>query len=234
MVGFYEELLPYIKTTKFPDKKSSSNCYFYLNPAFSYADGIIFSSILRHFKPSRVIEIGSGYSSACILDTRNNFLDESVSVDFIEPYPDLLDKLIGDKKLINISIHRTGIQEVDPDLFAQLRENDILFIDSTHIMKTGSDVNHILFNIIPLLNSGVIIHFHDIFWPFEYPLDWIFKENRSWNEIYALRSFLMYNNNFDILFFNDFFINQFHERIKRESPQLLKNTGGSFYLKKTH
>jgi len=108
----------------------------------------------------------------------------------------------------------------------------LLFIDSTHVLKTGSDVCHELFNILPVLKKGVIVHFHDIFWPFEYPDDWILKENRSWNEIYALRAFLMNNSEFEILFFNDFFARNFDDEIKIVRPDMLKNTGGSLYLKK--
>jgi hypothetical protein len=99
-------------------------------------------------------------------------------------------------------------------------------------MKTGSDVCHELFNILPALNRGVIIHFHDVFWPFEYPEDWVLLENRSWNEIYGLRAFLMNNSEYEILFFNDLFGRYFRSAIEKDYPDMLKNIGGSLWLRK--
>ncbi len=100
-------------------------------------------------------------------------------------------------------------------------------------MKTGSDVCHELFDVLPALQPGVFVHFHDIFWPFEYGPNWIVKENRSWNELYGLRTFLMYNDAFEIVFFNDYFARNCRELIEAGYPAMLKNTGGSIWLRKT-
>jgi hypothetical protein len=113
-----------------------------------------------------------------------------------------------------------------------MQAGDILFIDSTHVMKTGSDVCQELFEILPRLKPGVLIHFHDVFWPFEYPAAWVVQENRSWNELYGLRAFLMYNAAFQVEFFSDFFCQHFRPRIEAEFPTMLKNTGGSLWLRK--
>jgi hypothetical protein len=78
----------------------------------------------------------------------------------------------------NVELHEARVQDVTLDLYAELDRDDVLFIDSTHVMKTGSDVCHELFAILPRLASGVLIHFHDIFWPFEYGEEWVLKENR--------------------------------------------------------
>ncbi|MBF0510802.1 MAG: class I SAM-dependent methyltransferase, partial [Candidatus Omnitrophica bacterium] len=121
--------------------------------------------------------------------------------------------------------------DVDVSFFDELGENDILFVDSSHVSKTGSDVNHILFNILPKLNKGVLIHFHDIFYPFEYPKPWVL-EGRCWNEDYLLRAFLSYNNSFEIVVFNTF-LEHFHEDwFKENMPLCLKNKGGSIWLRK--
>ena len=117
-------------------------------------------------------------------------------------------------------------------MFSLLEENDLLFIDSTHLIKTGSDVCYELFEILPSLKSGVLIHFHDVFWPFEYPKDWVLTENRSWNEIYGLRAFLMNNSDYEIIFFNDYFCKFFRKIAEKDYPKILKNTGGSLWLRK--
>ena len=90
-----------------------------------------------------------------------------------------------------ITVIKEKVQDVPVSQFARLEPNDILFVDSTHIMKAGSDVNYELFHILPALNDGVLIHFHDIHYPFAYPESWLYQLNFSWNEAYALRAFLM-------------------------------------------
>jgi hypothetical protein len=123
------------------------------------------------------------------------------------------------------------IQNVDLAMFEELAANDILFVDSTHVSKTGSDVNRIFFEILPALASGVYIHFHDIFYPFEYPMDWVY-EGRAWNEAYMLRTFLQYNQAFEIVCFNTFLERFFRDFFVEHMPLCLKNTGGSIWLRK--
>ena len=88
-------------------------------------------------------------------------------------------------------------------LFRELHAGDVLFVDSTHVAKVGSDVNHIFFEILPILQPGVVVHFHDIMYPFEYEPKWIYT-GVAWNEAYMLRAFLMFNPTFKILLFNSF------------------------------
>ncbi len=104
--------------------------------------------------------------------------------------------------------------------FSTLNKNDILFIDSTHVLKTASDVHYELFSILPSLNKGVLVHFHDIQYPFEYPRPWLFKDNMSWNEIYALRAFLMYNSAFEVVFWNGLFAHRQRELIHKIQPAI--------------
>jgi hypothetical protein len=118
------------------------------------------------------------------------------------------------------------------DVFESLEKNDILFIDSTHVSRVDSDVNRALFEILPRLKSGVFVHFHDVFFPFEYPRQWVF-EGRAWNELYMLRAFLQYNKGFNVVLMNTF-MEHFHESFFRENmPLCLKNRGGSIWLEKT-
>ena len=127
-------------------------------------------------------------------------------------------------------IYDKKVQSVPLQKFKDLNENDILFIDSSHVSKTGSDVNFEIFNILTNLNSGVIIHFHDVFYPFEYPKEWVLA-GRNWNENYLLRAFLSYNNSFEILHFSQF-IHYHHKEAFQSMPLTYKNTGGNLWIRK--
>jgi predicted O-methyltransferase YrrM len=232
MMRLWNDLLPYLNQIPFPEVKSDDYRYFFKNPAFSYGDGSILYAMLRHFKPKRYVEIGSGFSSGCAVDTNALYFDDKISMSFIEPYPQLLKQVLGESGTANVKIHSVNVQQADLEIFKQLESGDVLFIDSTHVLKTGSDVCYELFEVLPILKPGVIIHFHDIFWPFEYGKKWVLVENRSWNEIYALRAFLMNNDNYKILFFNDWFRRFYEDKITLSYPAFLRNTGGSIWIKK--
>lgn len=233
MRQLWTELLPFLQDIPFPEDPDPACRYHFRNPAFGYGDGSILHAMLRRFRPKRLVEVGSGHSSACSIETIDRYLDGEVEVSFVEPYPALLLKLLGEERAARCTIHATGVQDTDPEVFNRLEAGDILFIDSTHVMKTGSDVCHELFHVLPALKPGVLVHFHDIFWPFEYGPNWVVKENRSWNEIYGLRAFLMYNEAFEVVFFNDWFARHGRDLIEAGYPAMLKNTGGSIWLRKT-
>jgi len=232
MLEQWKAFQPFLREIPFPEEPTPGYRYHFGNPAFSYGDGSILYAMLRTYRPKRLVEVGSGYSSACAMDTIERFLDDDVAVTFVEPYPELLLRLLGEHVSITHRVVAEPVQKADSAIFEQLGSGDFLFIDSTHLMKTGSDVCHELFNILPALKPGVFIHFHDIFWPFEYGPNWVIKENRSWNEIYGLRAFLMYNKSFEIVFFNDYFVRNFRSILEQEYPVFLKNTGGSIWLRK--
>jgi hypothetical protein len=132
--------------------------------------------------------------------------------------------------LSHLQIINKPVQETDIEMFDVLDENDILFIDSSHVVKTGSDVNFELFEILPRLKKGVIVHIHDIPYPFEYPREWVIERNYSWNEVYAVRAFLMYNNSFEVLFFNDQFGQLCGDLVARDAPAMSTNYGGGLWL----
>ena len=215
----------------FSDTKSSAFRYFYTNPAFSYSDAICLFFMLVSKSPSKVIEVGSGYSSALMLDTFENFFEVRPEITFIEPYPDLLLSLMNQDDKKNCSILSQNLQEIPLETFKILMSSDILFIDSTHIAKAGSDVNYIFSKILPILNKGVIIHFHDIFLDFEYPEIWI-KEGRNWNESYVLRSFLQCNNDYEILLFNSLVNSIYSDEVRAKYPLMSKNHGGGIWIRK--
>jgi predicted O-methyltransferase YrrM len=226
-----EEFCPYYRTMPFPVHKTEGMRFFFDNPMYAYSDGIFLHCMIRHLKPGRIIEIGSGFSSCATLDTNRLFFDGSISITLIEPHPETLMSLITEEDAKRVKIVPMRLQDVGLDEFEALGPNDILFVDSTHVSKTGSDVNHIFFEILPALSPGVHIHFHDIFYPFEYLRDWV-SQGRAWNEIYLLRAFLQYNGSFRVLFMNSF-MKHFHEAFFRENmPLCLNDRGGSIWIRK--
>ena len=139
--------------------------------------------------------------------------------------------LIRSDDLRSIDIVESRLQDVPIDQFQKLNSGDFLFIDSTHVSKTGSDVNYLLFDVLPALSDGVYIHLHDVFYPFEYPKEWVFG-GRSWNEIYALRAFLQYNTRFSIEMMNTYLQHFNRQRFIERMPLCMKNMGGSIWLRK--
>lgn len=222
---------PYLKSFPFPENKEVNFRYYSNNAMFRKIDGTIFYSFLNHFKPKQIIEIGSGYSSALALDTFEHIIKAPVALTFIDPYTDRVDKLLSKEDFLVTTYIREPIQKVKSEIFTSLSKNDILFIDSSHIVKTSGDLNFIFFEILPLLQSGVIIHIHDIFFPFEYPIEWI-KAGLCYNEAYFLRSLLMNNDRYEILFWNDY-IHQNHLPVfENKIKNIDSNRGGSIWIQK--
>jgi hypothetical protein len=230
-LGLLNDLSLYYADLPFSAEKNNRHRYYFENRYFTYSDAIVLYSIMRHFKPERIIEIGSGFSSAVMLDTNEIFPENRARLTFIEPDPGRLLSLIHENDKKNSSIITDYMQNVDMSVFKSIKKNDILFIDSSHVVKVGSDVNYILFEVLPALVSGVLVHFHDIFWPFEYPREW-FEAGRGWNEIYAIRAFLMYNKAFEILFFNPHIGSVHKETLSGLMPLCMKDIGASLWLKK--
>ena len=231
MIGKWNNLLPFLDVIPFPINQTSGFRYAFENPAYSWGDGSILHAILRSHRPRRLIEVGSGWSSACAIDTIEMYCDNECDVTFVEPHPQLLRELIG-KTATNVRILEVPVQQVPLNVFDSLGSGDVLFIDSTHILRTGSDVCFELFEILPRLAPGVLVHFHDIFWPFEYPRLWAVKENRSWNELYAIRAFLTNNDDWRIVFFNNYFAKFEQTLIETTYPDFLNNTGGALWLQR--
>ena len=183
------------------------------NTFFKEFDAFIYYGFLRHFRPRQIVEVGSGYTSALALDTCEKFCQPFPKFVFVEPFPDRLHRLIKQRDCANVSILEKPVQQVDRTVFQTLGAGDFLIIDSSHVSKIGSDVNFLLLDILPQLASGVIIHIHDVFWPFEYPKAWL-DEGRSWNEAYLLRGMLANSQRYRILFFNS--------QVAARRPELLE------------
>jgi hypothetical protein len=123
------------------------------------------------------------------------------------------------------------VQEVPLETFAALEAGDVLFIDSSHVSKIGSDVNRLFFDILPVLRPGVHVHIHDVAGNFEYPREW-YEEGRAWNEQYLLRAFLMYNRAFRIVLFTGWLFNTRHEFFRERMPLCARGGGGQIWLRK--
>jgi hypothetical protein len=228
-LALLQKFKEYYRDMPFEAQKKEGVRYFFENPSFGYADAIVLFCMIRHVQPRRIIEVGSGYSSCVILDTNELFFDNAISCTFIEPYPELFESLIDERDKSRIELVRKKLQEVDSSRFTALSAGDILFIDSSHVSKIDSDVNYVFFKILPLLKSGVHIHFHDIIYPFEYPKEWVYQ-GIAWNEAYLLRAFLQNNSAFKVKFFNSF-LSLFHrEEFSDAMPLGMKNTGGSIWI----
>lgn len=212
--------------------------YTLLNGAFEWMDARLLHYFLQKNKPKRLIEIGSGNSTLLTYNTKKMY-DLDVEIICIEPYPsDYLKKL---NKLGEITLIENKLENINLDIFTSLNENDILFIDSSHVLKLDSDVMYYFTKIFPLLNKNVLVHIHDIFFPYDYPTDWI-KEGRFWNEQYFLYTFLQYNTKFNIKFCNSYTAFKYPEELKniQKNTYEVKNkitneifSGGSIWLNVT-
>jgi predicted O-methyltransferase YrrM len=165
------------------------------NEMFSRLDAWMLQGVLRHFRPRRVIEVGCGWSSLLTARVNRECLQGGVDVTCIEPYPPdfLQDGVPGITRLIE-----SRVEETPTSVFEDLGDGDVLFIDSSHTVKTGGDVVHLFQEVIPRLAPGVVVHVHDIFLPFDYPKDWVMS-GRAWNEQYLVRAFLAFNSAFRVL-----------------------------------
>lgn len=168
------------------------------NSMFGPAEAALYQAFVRKLRPKRVVEIGSGFSTAKLLDTAEAELPE-LRITCVDPYPDRLRALLAVDDALEIL--DKPVQELGFDLFADLEPSDIVFIDSTHVAKAGSDVLWLYLHVLPRLRPGVFVHIHDIHWPFEYPAKWL-REGRCWNEVYFLQALLCENERWSIEIFS--------------------------------
>ncbi len=215
----------------FNGEQVDSRRYFYQNTWFGYSDAFFLYSILRKYQPKRIIEVGSGFSSAVTLDTVDAYYSQRPEITFIEPYTERLDGLLKAVDRERVKVIAKKVQEVPLETFSALESGDLLFIDSSHVVKCGSDVQMLMFEVLPLLKKGVIVHFHDVHYPFEYPGAWL-EEGRYWNESYFLRAFLSYNSEWRVLFFVDYVRHMYGDLIETAMPLCAQQPGGSLYLQR--
>ena len=207
--------------------------YYFENDNFRYGEALVLYCMIRTIQPKRVVEIGSGYSSAALLDINDRDFGGGIDYVIVDPEPKLLLELVSTEHHDDhgFLLVAEEVQDVGDEQFAILEAGDVLFVDSTHVSKIDSDVNHLLFRILPLLQAGVYIHFHDIYYPFEYPPEWIFQ-GRAWNEAYLLRAFLQCNPCYEVVFFNSYLAHTNLDLFVRHMPLCQNGTGSSLWLRK--
>ena len=198
------------------------------NKFFEAGDAEIYYQIIRYFKPKKIIEIGSGHSSLLANQAikNNEKIDNVITkLTCIEPYENKwLEKN-------DIEVIRQKVEEVDIKIFNDLNKNDILFIDSSHVIKPQGDIVKIFLEILPKLKTGVIIHIHDIFSPRDYPENWLKVENRFFNEQYLLEGILGHSSRYKIMLSLNLLKNDYYNEIKKVCPFLTdKSEPSSFYI----
>ena len=238
MRALYEKIAPLV--VAFPMKPSDGFRYYGHNSQFMYYDASILSAMLRWLNPRQIVEIGAGYSSAVMFDTLDRTPDARLET-FTTIDIDLT-RIKGLNPPESSRLIEAPVQSLPLETFAALDAGDILFIDSSHVLKTGSDVHFEYMHILPALKPGVIVHIHDIFYPFEYPERWVFNDNRSWNEVYLVDAMLTHGNAYEVLFFNDAVLQKLgpslkakadmFERFEQVKTKQMERNNGSIWLRK--
>lgn len=226
---YNEELL------KFPIEKENNNIEFCYNDGmFRSGDAEYLYNLIRYFKPGKIIEIGSGHSTLMAINAikQNQKSDSSYKCDHIciEPFEN---KWL---EQTDVQIIREMVENTDMTLFKSLKANDILFIDSTHMIRPQGDVLYEYIELLPQVNSGVIIHIHDIFTPKDYPDEWV-KQPRFWNEQYLLEAFLSNNKDFRIIGATNYLMHNYYQDFSEKCPVLkmqrangIEREPGSFWM----
>jgi Methyltransferase domain len=209
----------------------SGNGFWINNPNFKSGDAEYWYNVVRFFRPAKIIEVGSGYSTimARIAIEHNIKRDRAYHCKqlCIEPYEMAwLDR-------VDVELVRTRVEDMDISVFKALKENDILFIDSSHVIRPRGDVLREILQIIPSLNKGVIVHLHDIFSPRDYLAEWIYRDIKFWNEQYLLEAFLTSNKEWEIIAALNFLKHYDYELLKSVCPFMSEDREpGSFYIRK--
>lgn len=215
----------------FPEEPTPGRRFHLANPSYGHFDAIMLYSMLREARPRRIIEVGSGFSSAAMLDLNDRVLGGAVEFTFIDPDMRRLRPLLREGDSGRVTLIERRVQEVPLETFAALGAGDVLFIDSSHVSKIGSDVNRLYFDVLPVLAPGVLIHIHDVAGNLEYPREW-FDEGRAWNEQYLLRAFLMHNASYRIELFTGWLFNTRHAWFRERMPLCARGGGGQLWLRK--
>lgn len=224
----------YKQEYNFPTAKTSiPHQYYFGNGSFGSVDAEVLHSMIRHFKPKRIIEIGSGYSTylsanACLLNKQKDGFDTELIA--VEPYANEVLKA-GFPGLA--SLIKKPLEEIDLDFFSSLGVNDFLFIDSTHVLKIGGDVKYLYLEVLPRLKEGVFVHSHDVFFPWEYPKSWVVENHWFWTEQYLLQAFLAFNSAFEVLWSSQYMSHRYPTELGALFSSFRKEScPGSLWIKR--
>jgi hypothetical protein len=203
----------------------------YDNPNFGAGDSEFLYGMVRRFRPTRILEIGSGYSTLMMLEavSANRAADPEYrcSITCVEPYEmEWLDRLEG------VEVLRQTAETLDAACVRALQPNDILFIDSSHVVRPQGDVVHEYLRLLPAVPPGVLVHLHDIFTPRDYPRAWLVDEARLWTEQYLFEAFMTFNRRFRIVGALNYLAHRHPERLAARFPMFRERRGdpGSMWL----
>jgi hypothetical protein len=225
-----EEIFPQYRAeyNQFPLAPTECPHAFYFdNGRFGGTDALALYCIIRHFRPNRVIEVGSGFSSR--ISAQALVANGHGELICIEPYPDdiLMRGFPGLSSLV-----QEKVQSVAPAFFEQLGSGDVLFIDSSHVVKVGGDVDYLFLEVLPRLRQGVLVHVHDIFFPSPGRKDWCMEERRFWTEQSLLQAFLIFNRAYEVLLCNSYLAARHIGRMRDVFPKSPWHGGGSFWMRR--
>lgn len=215
-----------------PQRKTGELTFRLGNETFESGDAEYWYGTIRFRKPSRIIEIGSGHSTLMARRAiRKNQEDDPnyrCTHVCIEPYEASWLEKAG------VTVVRKKVEDVGTGLFSELGENDILFIDSSHMIRPQGDVLFEYLELLPSLRKGVLVHIHDIFSPRDYLPEWVIEEVWFWNEQYLLEAFLSCNQNWRVVGALNYLHHHHYEKLKAQCPFLTpEREPGSFYIQKT-
>lgn len=227
------DLLPYLHEFQPPVAQAQPGFGFYLaNGYYGAVDAHILYAMIRHAKPRRLVELGSGFSTLVTLAAArlNDREGDPVDHRVFDPYAeDHMQMTAAELE----RIQRIPATQVPLDEFLALEAGDILFVDTTHTVKPAGEVNYVVLEVLPVLRPGVIVHVHDIFLPWEYPRRWIEDLRRQWTEQYLLQAMLSCNPCFDVLFAAHAVARADPERLRESIPSfdpgVLEHTASPVY-----
>lgn len=216
-----------------PIKKPAVDRFGFENTTYAEGDAEMLYNMIRHFRPRRIVEVGSGQSTLLALEAiaANRRQDDRYScrITCVEPYEQPWLEGLG------VEVIRKPIEECPDDLVRTLGENDIFFIDSSHVIRPQGDVLHLYQRLLPQVAPGVLIQVHDVFTPRDYPAKWVIDDRRLWNEQYVMEAFLAFNRSFEVLLAVNWLANDHRERLTQACPMLLKKPGkqpGAFWMRR--
>jgi hypothetical protein len=184
----YDVFTRYRSECDFPVHENAPHEYYVRNGAFGFLSAAVLHCMIRHLAPRTIIEVGSGSST------------------------------LAAARAMRMSGRETKLIAVEPYPNDVLRAGDILFIDSSHVVRIGGDVNFLYLEVLPRLREGVSVHIHDIFFPKNYPVEWVMRNQRFWTEQYLLQAFLTYNTQFEVLWCGSYMYAKYPERLRAAFP----------------
>lgn len=216
---------------KFPLKKENEIEFNYNNNSYESGDAEYLYNMIRHFKPNRIIEIGSGHSTLMAQNAIKKNKSENPNYNCnhicIEPYE------MPWLKELDVELVRELVENIEVSYFEKLEKNDILFIDSSHIIRPQGDVLFEFLELLPIIKSGVLVHVHDIFTPKDYLDNWVIKDHKLWNEQYLLEAFLTSNLDFRIIGALNYLSHNYKKEFKEKCPVFASQSGvepGAFWM----